>query len=87
MRPLPSLSDIYLPEICERIAALPPRYEASEQQKQLIDLVEDDDFGRYAYKLQSQLLDASDTPSRAAEALNAFWLWLEVTAALHPTSG
>jgi hypothetical protein len=76
-----TVSDYYYPEICERISLLPERHRATEQQKRLIDLIEDDAFASSARILQDELIEAATTPTGANEALRGFWCWLEAISA------
>lgn len=77
------ISDYYHPEICERIRELPHRGDASERQKRLIDIVEDDAVMSAAkHVLDTVLEHESLTSATAREAVENFWIFLEDAAAL-----
>lgn len=81
MHPLPSLIDIYPPEIRERILALPDPRLATDQQKRIAAIVEDHDVCK-ASRHVTKKWKTFDNPEDARAWLENFWIFIERAAAL-----
>lgn len=81
MHPLPSLIDIYPPEIRERILALPDHRLASDQQKRIAAIVEDHDVCKAARHVTKKW-KTFDNPEDARAWLENFWAFIEDAAVL-----
>jgi hypothetical protein len=76
-------SDYYPDEFCKRIALLPPKEQATQQQSRLIDLIEDKEVAAAARTVLNQLPDdCKNTSEDVMEVIENFWHFLEDAAAI-----